>query len=46
LEKKALLLDNYKYMEESTTDTLDALIYYLGLPEDKIGIELRFRMAI
>ena len=39
-------MDNYKYMDVSTPDTLEALIYYLGLPDDKIGIELRFRLAV
>lgn len=39
-------MDNYKYMAESTPETLEALIYYLGLPDDKVGIELRFRKAL
>jgi hypothetical protein len=39
-------MDNYKSIDISTAETLNALIYYLGLPEDKIGLELRFRAAM
>ncbi|CAK88326.1 unnamed protein product (macronuclear) [Paramecium tetraurelia] len=54
MEKEALILDNYQALNDIIgTDkiiglnyneqTLDALITYLALPNDKTGIELRFR---
>jgi hypothetical protein len=41
-----LLLDNYKGILECNEETLEALIVYLALPTDKIGMELRFRYLI
>ncbi|CAD8059186.1 unnamed protein product [Paramecium sonneborni] len=54
MEKEALILDNYQALNDIIgTDntsgqnfneqTLEALITYLALPNDKTGIELRFR---
>lgn len=36
--KQKQVIDNYGNISEVTAQTFEALIYYLGLPEDKIGI--------
>lgn len=37
------MIDNYKGLSDFNKETLNALITYLALPNDKQGIELRFR---
>ena len=40
------VIDDYGNIDEANHHTLEALIYYLGLPNDKLGISEAFKNVI
>lgn len=40
------VIDDYGNIDESNAKTLEALIYYLGLPNDKLGINEALKNVI
>lgn len=44
--KNKQLVDEYGKISECTSDTLTCLLFYLGFPNEKRGIEERFRQVM
>lgn len=46
VEKYKKLVDDYGNVKECTARTIECLIYYLALPEDKLQMDNRFRYIL